>query len=90
LRARAAGARLKLECVRASSMQRIEEKTAMLGEDDTDTVELECPECGARVKTTAKEAEKGKVRCPRGHEFVVMGMLGALDGSQGSGAPKRR
>jgi len=28
------------------------------------------------VKTTAKQAEKGKVRCPRGHEFAVMGMLG--------------
>jgi len=40
------------------------------------SVELECPECGARVKTTAKEAETGKIRCPRGHEFAVMGALG--------------
>jgi len=39
-------------------------------------IELECPECGTRVKTTAKEAEEGKVRCPRGHEFQVMAMLG--------------
>ena len=39
-----------------------------------------CPECGARVETTAKEAEKGKVRCPRGHEFAVMGILGGLEG----------
>jgi hypothetical protein len=39
-------------------------------------VELECPECGALVKATAKEAEKGKARCPKGHEFAVMAMLG--------------
>jgi hypothetical protein len=51
----------------------------MLGREE-DTVELECPECGASVKTTAKEAEKGKVRCPRGHEFAVMGALGGMEG----------
>ena len=28
------------------------------------------------MKTTAKEAENGKVKCPRGHEFAVMGMMG--------------
>jgi hypothetical protein len=49
----------------------------MLGGRNDDAVELECPECGAHVKTTAKEAEEGKVRCPNGHEFVVMGMLGS-------------
>jgi hypothetical protein len=48
----------------------------MLGKGDKEAVELECPECGALVKTTAREAAKGKVRCPRGHEFAVMGMLG--------------
>jgi peptide subunit release factor 1 (eRF1) len=47
----------------------------MLGQD-ADKVELECPQCGAKVKTTVKEAEKGKVRCPNGHEFSVMGILG--------------
>jgi hypothetical protein len=47
------------------------------GRNDDDVVELECPECGATVKTTVKQAEKGKVRCPNGHEFVVMGMLGS-------------
>jgi hypothetical protein len=52
----------------------------MLGGRGEDTVELECPVCGARVETTAKEAEKGKVRCPRGHEFAVMGALGGLEG----------
>jgi CxxC motif-containing protein len=52
----------------------------MLGGREKETVELRCPECGARVETTAKEAEKGKVRCPRGHEFAVMGMLGGLEG----------
>ncbi len=56
----------------------------MLGGRGNETVELECPECGAVVKTTAKEAEKGKVRCPKGHEFAVMGMLGTFDG----GPPK--
>ena len=50
-------------------------------------VELECPECGAKVETTAEEAEKGKVRCPRGHEFAVMGVLGGIGDP---GGPKRR
>jgi peptide subunit release factor 1 (eRF1) len=57
----------------------------MLGRREGDKVELSCPECGARVDTTAKEAEKGKVRCPRGHEFAVMGMLG---GPGEPGSPK--
>ncbi|HEY8038634.1 MAG TPA: hypothetical protein VIF15_02525 [Polyangiaceae bacterium] len=48
--------------------------------DAGDKVELECPVCGAKVKTTVKEAEKGKVRCPRGHEFPVMGILGGPGG----------
>ena len=55
----------------------------MLGGRDKDTVELSCPECGARVKTTAKEAEKGKVRCPNGHEVAVMGVLGGFGGGGG-------
>jgi peptide subunit release factor 1 (eRF1) len=58
----------------------IREENAMLGGSSDEKVELECPECGAKVKTTAKEAEKGKVKCPRGHEFAVMGMLGGLGG----------
>jgi hypothetical protein len=49
---------------------------AMLREKNDDKIELECPECGAKVSTTAREAEKGKVKCPRGHEFAVVGMLG--------------
>ncbi|HEY6459625.1 MAG TPA: hypothetical protein VIY73_05715 [Polyangiaceae bacterium] len=55
----------------------------MLGGRDEETVELQCPECGAKVKTTAKQAEKGKARCPRGHEFAVMGMLGGGSGGGG-------
>jgi hypothetical protein len=51
----------------------------MLRKRDDEMVELECPECGALLKTRAKEAEKGKVRCPRGHEFAVMGMLGGSE-----------
>lgn len=58
----------------------------MLGGQD-EKVELECPECGAKVKTTEKEARKGKVRCPRGHEFAVMGMLGGMSGG-GGGDPQ--
>jgi hypothetical protein len=50
----------------------------MLGRRSAEKVELECPECGARVTASAKEAEEGKVRCPRGHEFAVVGMLGGL------------
>jgi hypothetical protein len=57
----------------------------MLGGREGDKVELECPECGAKFKATQKEAEKGKVRCPRGHEFAVMGMLGGLGGAGGMG-----
>ena len=49
---------------------------SMLGGKNDEKIELDCPECGAKVKTTVREAEKGKVRCPRGHEFAVMGMLG--------------
>lgn len=49
----------------------------MLREKGTEKVELECPECGTKFETTQERAEKGKVRCPRGHEFAVMGMLGA-------------
>jgi predicted Zn finger-like uncharacterized protein len=56
----------------------------MLGGRDDDKVDLVCPECGAKFKVTAKEAEKGKVKCPRGHEFAVMGMLG---GGGGVGSP---
>jgi predicted Zn finger-like uncharacterized protein len=55
----------------------------MLGKDQSDDVELECPECGTVFEVKAKAAEKGKVRCPRGHEFAVMGMLGG-DGGSGS------
>jgi len=57
----------------------------MLGGHGDEQVELECPECGARVETTAKEAEKGKVRCPNGHEIVVMGMLGGAVGDDATG-----
>jgi D-arabinose 1-dehydrogenase-like Zn-dependent alcohol dehydrogenase len=56
----------------------------MLGKRDDEPVELECPVCGTDFKTTESEAAKGKVRCPRGHEFAVMGMLG------GSGDPDAR
>jgi hypothetical protein len=52
------------------------EVETMIGRRDDEAIELECTECGALVKTTAAEAEKGRVRCPRGHVFAVMGMLG--------------
>jgi hypothetical protein len=48
----------------------------MLREKPDEPVELECPECGAIVKTTARKAEKG-LRCPNGHE---MGVMSVLDG----------
>jgi len=57
----------------------------MLREGKDATVELECPECGAKVIATQKQAESGKVRCPRGHEFAVMGMLGDI--GSGGGRP---
>ncbi len=52
----------------------------MLEGRNDEPIELECPECGAVVKATAKEAEKGTLRCPRGHVFAVMGMLGGPSG----------
>jgi predicted Zn finger-like uncharacterized protein len=58
------------------------------GDRGGDKVELECPECGARVKVTSKQAQAGKVRCPRGHEFAVMGILGGA-GVGGPGERKR-
>jgi hypothetical protein len=58
----------------------------MLGRKE-EAVELECPECGAHFEASGKEAAKGKVRCPNGHEFAVMGMLG---GDDLSGPPARK
>lgn len=58
--------------------------------DSNDTVELECPVCGARVETTVKAAETGKVRCPRGHEFDVMGILDASMTPSATEGSKRR
>jgi hypothetical protein len=55
----------------------------MLGRSDDEPVELECPVCGIEFKATQSEAAKGKVRCPRGHEFAVMGMLGGPGPSGG-------
>jgi len=48
----------------------------MLGRRKDEAVDLECPVCGTKFKTTESQAAKGKVRCPRGHEFAVMGILG--------------
>jgi predicted Zn finger-like uncharacterized protein len=48
----------------------------MLGRPKDEKVELVCPECKTRFEVSEKDAAKGKVRCPRGHEFAVMGILG--------------
>ncbi|HLK35840.1 MAG TPA: hypothetical protein VKU41_03740 [Polyangiaceae bacterium] len=48
----------------------------MLRKGEDDTVELECPECGARVETTVAQAQQGRVRCPNGHVVVVLGAMG--------------
>ncbi len=45
------------------------------GEHD-DEIEFECPECGTIFKASERDAAKGLVKCPRGHQFAVMGMLG--------------
>jgi predicted Zn finger-like uncharacterized protein len=47
----------------------------MLRRED-EPIELVCPECSARFKVAAKQADRGKVRCPRGHEVPVVGILG--------------
>jgi hypothetical protein len=55
----------------------------MLGKHDPDEkIELECPKCGARFEVRTKDADSGEVRCPRGHEVPVIGILG---GDLGSG-----
>jgi predicted Zn finger-like uncharacterized protein len=56
----------------------------MLGRRGNEEVELECPVCGTVFKVTEREAEKGKVRCPKAHEFTVMGMLGGPGDAGGS------
>jgi hypothetical protein len=58
--------------------------------DGNDTVELECPICGARVETSVKDAETGKIRCPRGHEFDVMGILGGGMTPSATSASRKR
>jgi predicted Zn finger-like uncharacterized protein len=55
----------------------------MLGQGDKEPVELECPVCGTEFKVAERDAAKGQVRCPRGHEFAVMGMLGGPGGPGG-------
>ena len=52
------------------------EENEMLGKGDKEKVDLECPECGTKFQVTAAEAAKGKVRCPKGHSFGVMGLMG--------------
>jgi len=62
----------------------------MLGKRRDKEIELECPICGAQVKASPEEAEKGKVRCPRGHEFAVMGMLAESGRGAGAGPTQRK
>jgi formylmethanofuran dehydrogenase subunit E len=50
------------------------------GRDKKEKVELVCPECHEKVTATLEEAQAGKVRCKRGHEVVVMGILGGPGG----------
>jgi predicted Zn finger-like uncharacterized protein len=52
------------------------EENDMLGKGGKDKVDLECPQCGTKFQVTEAEAAKGKVRCPKGHEFGVMGLMG--------------
>ncbi len=41
-----------------------------------DAVEVQCPECGAKVKLAVKDAEeKMAARCPKGHEIPLMKAL---------------
>jgi predicted Zn finger-like uncharacterized protein len=53
----------------------------MLGRGgNKEKVDLECPECGTKFQVTEAEAGRGKVRCPKGHEFGVMGAMGGPRG----------
>ena len=52
------------------------EENDMLGKGGKEKVDLECPQCGTKFQVTEAEAQKGKVRCPKGHEFGVMGLMG--------------
>ncbi|MGA2449471.1 MAG: hypothetical protein ABTD50_12375 [Polyangiaceae bacterium] len=49
----------------------------MLREKPDEPVELECPECGALVRTTLRKAQEGTLHCPKGHEMDVMSVLGS-------------
>jgi predicted Zn finger-like uncharacterized protein len=53
------------------------QENAMLGRDDKGKVDLECPKCGTKFQVTEAQAAKGKVTCPKGHEFGVMGLMGS-------------
>jgi len=46
------------------------------GRNKKEKVELMCPECGEKVVSTIDDVQGGKVRCKRGHEIEVMGILG--------------
>ncbi len=46
------------------------------GKKGDETVEVQCPECGAKVKLSVKDAdEKMAARCPKGHEIPLMKAL---------------
>jgi predicted Zn finger-like uncharacterized protein len=66
-----------LRASRAEATVAVEDND-MLGKGgkETEKVDLECPECGTKFQVTAAEAAKGKVRCPKGHSFGVMGLMG--------------
>jgi DNA-directed RNA polymerase subunit RPC12/RpoP len=41
-----------------------------------ETVEVRCPDCGAKIELSVAEAEKKmSVRCPKGHEVPLVKML---------------
>jgi hypothetical protein len=62
----------------------------MLRKKEEEEIELECPVCGVQVKARPEEAAKGKVRCSRGHEFAVMGMLAGSGRDTAAGHTRRK
>lgn len=47
-----------------------------MAKDDEDIVEINCPECGAKVRVPREEAERDfKAECPNGHEIPLVKAL---------------
>jgi hypothetical protein len=47
----------------------------MIENDSKQVVEVVCPKCKEKVRTTAAQAETGVVKCSHGHEIPIVKAL---------------